>query len=148
MTLHIQYNHQCPSCEAYYIPYDSDVPCPQCGLLEKERFDFIPQAAESLLFNKNAYGSYIPLAWYKGSLGDHILYLLFRLFAGYEKQPPSTDFNEFASEVLSDMQWADQQYLCGHVQGIALRIHQDMQSKSAMPNIDRGEDILGPEQCK
>ena len=129
MTLHIFYDHRCPSCEAFYIPYDADVPCPQCGLLEKERFNYIPLAAESLLFNKREYGSYIPFAWLADSLGDHILFLLFRLFAGYEEQPPSTDFDEFASEVLSKMQWGDQQYLCSHVQGIALRIHQDMQAK-------------------
>lgn len=147
MTLHIHYDHQCPLCEAFYIPYDEDVPCPQCGMLEKERFDYISQATQSILFNKQRYGSYIPPAWYKGSLGDHILYLLFRLFTGYEEQPPSADFNEFASEVLSNMQWGDQQYLCSHVQGIALRVYQDMQAKSAMPT-DREKDKLGPEQCK
>ncbi len=144
MTLHIQYDHRCPSCAAFYIPYDADVPCPQCGLLEEERFDYIPQATASMMFNKQRYGSYIPPAWYKGSLGDHILYLLFRLFAWYEEKTPSTDFNEFASEALSNMQWGDQQYLRGHVQGIALRIHQNMQAKSPMPD-DGGKDEPGPE---
>ncbi|WXG46619.1 MAG: hypothetical protein WED05_08190 [Candidatus Atabeyarchaeum deiterrae] len=62
MTLHINYDHQCPKCEAYYIPYD-DVPCPRCGLVEKERFDHITRATRSLLFNLDNYGSYVPPAW-------------------------------------------------------------------------------------
>jgi hypothetical protein len=39
MTLHIHYTHQCPSCGAYYIPCDKNVPCPRCGVVEQERFD-------------------------------------------------------------------------------------------------------------
>ncbi|MGB9877236.1 MAG: hypothetical protein ACPLPS_05670 [bacterium] len=62
MTLHIHYDHQCPNCGAFYIPYE-DVPCPNCGLMEEERFDFIPQAVESLLYNLHRYGSYFPPAF-------------------------------------------------------------------------------------
>jgi uncharacterized Zn finger protein (UPF0148 family) len=64
LTLHIFYTHQCHKCGAFYIPYDKDVPCPNCGLVEKERFDYIPRATESLNFNLKEYGRYIPPAWY------------------------------------------------------------------------------------
>jgi|SRR6266850_4947743 hypothetical protein len=30
MSLHIHYDHRCVNCGAVYIPYDRDVPCPQC----------------------------------------------------------------------------------------------------------------------
>lgn len=122
VTLHIKYNHQCPRCEAYYIPYDDDVPCPRCGLLEGERFDFIPQAVESMLFNK-AEGSYTPAAWWVGSLADHILRLLFPLFDAFDEEKPE-DFRAFATEWFDQMEWGDQQYLKNHVLGIAVRIHE------------------------
>jgi hypothetical protein len=72
--LHIHYDHQCPTCNAYYIPYDVDVPCPSCGLLEQERFDFISQAVASARFNFKAKDP-VPTAWFAGSLADHILWL-------------------------------------------------------------------------
>lgn len=95
MTLHVTYEHQCPKCAAYYIPYDEVVPCPQCGLIVKDRFDYIEQAAVSMRFNKRE-GSYIPSipsAWLVGSLGDHILSLLFLIFDAYEDEAPD-DFKD------------------------------------------------------
>ena len=86
MTLHVHYDHQCPNCMAYYIPYDKDVPCPCCGFVEQERFDFIPQAAMSAHYNLETQGSYVPGAWYTGSLGDHILSLLFPLLEKYRTE--------------------------------------------------------------
>lgn len=35
MTMHVVYDHECPACEALYIPYDEDVPCPRCGIVEE-----------------------------------------------------------------------------------------------------------------
>ena len=32
MSLHIMYDHQCAKCEAFYIPYEEGVTCPNCGL--------------------------------------------------------------------------------------------------------------------
>lgn len=126
MTLHITYSHQCPACEAFYIPYDDRVPCPKCGLVEEERFDYISQAAASLRFNK-AGGEYTPAAWWVGSLADHILSVLFPLFdARDEGNPP--DFRAFASEQLGRMEWGDQPYLKDHILGIAVRLHETLTS--------------------
>ncbi len=40
MTLHIDYNHNCSECETAYIPYDAEVACPKCGLLEPRPLRF------------------------------------------------------------------------------------------------------------
>ena len=30
------YTHQCSKCEAFYIPYEKDIVCPNCGLNESD----------------------------------------------------------------------------------------------------------------
>ena len=126
MTLHIVYNHKCPECSAYYIPYDKDIPCPRCGLVEKGRYDYISRVLDSMKYNKDLSGCYTPGAWWSGSLGDHILFILFGVFDEFERTGESANFARFANESLSEMQWGDQDYLCGHVQGIAMRIHREL----------------------
>jgi hypothetical protein len=121
MTFHVVYSHQCGGCSAFYIPYDA-VPCPRCGLVEAERFDYIPQATASLRINKESCGSYTPPAWWVGSLGDHILSLLFGLFDGYEAQGQGQSFEGYVTERLAAMRWGDQEYLRDHVRDISLRI--------------------------
>lgn len=120
MTLHISYDHQCPQCAAFYIPYDDEVPCPRCGLVESERINYIQQAAMSLRMNKTK-GSYVPAAWWAGSLGDQVLYRLFILFDAYEKMNPP-DFHAFAASRLEQIKWGDHPYLKDHVVGIAVRL--------------------------
>jgi hypothetical protein len=122
LSLHVTYNHNCPQCNAFYIPYDDKVACPSCGLLEEERFDFISEAAESLKFNAAA-GSYRPPAWWVGCLGDHILSILFALFDTWHKEKPDS-FNEFAAGWVEKVNWGDQQYFKEHVLGIAVRLHE------------------------
>jgi hypothetical protein len=124
MTLHIFYDHACPDCKAEFIPYLHALPCPQCGAVSQEHFDYVPQAAASLAFNLSSYKSYVPPAWYSGSLGDRLLYLLFRLFESFRQQERSPDFSEFAGIFLSQVKWGDHGYLRNHVAGLALRIHE------------------------
>lgn len=126
MTLHVVYNHECPDCGAYYIPYGEDVACPRCGLVEEERFDYIPQAAESVRFNLETYGSYVPPAWWVGSLGDHILLILFHLFETYRKEKENRPFGDFATAMLDQMAWGEQEYLKGHVCAIAMEVHETL----------------------
>ena len=124
MTLHVVYDHKCAQCGAVYIPYDHAVPCPNCGVIEAHRFDYIPQATASLRYNFQTSGSYIPAAWWIGSLGDYCLHLLFHLFENFRKQAAQVDISEFASIFLSGLSWGDQRYLRQHVLGIALRVHE------------------------
>ena len=80
MTIHINNSHKCPSCDAFYVPYEENLPCPKCGKIEKQDFDiFMPLAVESLMFNKKQ-GSFIPPMWIVESFGDHVLHLLFPVF--------------------------------------------------------------------
>ena len=125
MTLHVGFNHQCKTCEAFYIPYDKDVQCPKCGLVESKRLDFIPKAVLSLRFNKYE-GSYTPAAWWVGSFGDHILNILFGLLDAYE-EGKNGSFQDFVSSRLSRLDWGDQEYLQKHVLGIALRVHEELE---------------------
>jgi hypothetical protein len=124
MTMHVVYSHECSGCQAYYIPYDADVPCPRCGLVEEERFDYIPQAAQSMRYNRMDGGSYTPGAWWVGSLGDHILMLLFGMFDAYEAVRDEAPFEQFLDQRLAQMQFGDQEYLRAHLRGIALRVRE------------------------
>jgi hypothetical protein len=126
MTMHVVYSHECPNCKAYYIPYDDAVPCPRCGTVEEERFNYIPQAAASMNVNKTSGGSYTPGAWWVGSLGDHILMLLFGLFDAYEAQQSPTTFEQFIDQRLAQMEWGDQEYMRDHLRGIAIRVRQEL----------------------
>jgi hypothetical protein len=126
MTMHVVYSHECSACKAYYIPYDSDVPCPKCGVVEAERFDYIPQAVASMQVNKRSGGSYTPGAWWVGSLGDHVLSVLFGLFDAYEAQHGRVAFEPFIDTTLDRMKWGDQDYLRVHIRGIALRVREGL----------------------
>lgn len=130
MTLHVEYNHQCASCGAYYIPYDENVPWPNCGLLEDDRFDYIPKAIESILFNLEVFGSYLPPLWFISSLGDYILVILFDVFEHFSKSK-ETDFHTFVKSILSKMEWTKRKYLEKHVHSIALRIHEEIKKKKS-----------------
>lgn len=127
MTLHVVYDHECEACGAFYIPYDDDVPCPKCSLVEANRYDFIPEAVDSLKFNKSQ-GSYRPPAWLVGSLGDHILNLLFGLLDTYEEEKPDS-FREFITSKLIQMDFGDQEYLRNHLLGIAMRVHEELKKR-------------------
>jgi len=120
MSLHIGYDHQCPDCSASYIPYDSDVSCPKCGHMESERFDFVPEAIESMKYNKLD-GKYTPPAWLDGDISDHILLLLFWLFDAYEASD-NINFELFASEWFPELDWQDQQYMCQYMVRLGCRI--------------------------
>ena len=43
-SIQVNNTHRCGGCGAFYVPYDQDVPCPQCGRLEKQRCDFVARA--------------------------------------------------------------------------------------------------------
>jgi hypothetical protein len=123
MTLHVYYEHQCAGCQAFFIPYQPGVRCPKCGQAAAEVFDFVPQAASSLRFNLASYGSYLPPAWYVGSLGDHCLRLLFAAFEAYRTRADQAEgFADCLERKLTSMQWGEQTYMLGHVRDIALKV--------------------------
>ena len=124
MTLHIQYDHECRHCGAYCIPYDK-VPCPRCGRMERKRFDFIPQAAQSALFNLRSQGCYVPAAWWVGSFADHLLLLLFRMLERH-REDASRPFEVVAREEVERMEWGEQEYGKEHLYAMALRVYEEI----------------------
>jgi hypothetical protein len=123
VTVHVYYEHKCAGCQAFYIPYAPGVACPKCGRQESEVFDFIPQAVASLRFNLMTYGSYLPPAWYAGSLGDHCLRLLFAAFEAYRTRPDQAEsFADCLERKLTAMEWGEQVYMLGHLRDIALKV--------------------------
>lgn len=133
MTFHITYDHKCPECGAFYIPYNEEVKCPRCGKKEDETFGFIPKAIASLENNLLRYDSYIPGAWYVSSLADHILLLLFRVFEVYRNKETEKSFRQFSKELLEKNKWKgegkNQEYLKGHVHNISLGIYRRLKEK-------------------
>jgi hypothetical protein len=130
ITPHIDYTHKCPKCDSWYIPYDESVPCPSCGLVEQERFDFISKAVGACRYNLSNFESYIPPAWFVGSLGDHILHLVFPLLEIDRKYSTGQSFSILARSMLEQLEWGDQPYLRDHVYSIALRIHEELEDDS------------------
>ena len=131
MSHHIRYDHQCPNCEALYIPYNQDIPCPRCGLIENERFDFIAQAATSSRHNFRQYGAgiYTPMAWFAGSFADHILLFLFQILDAHHEDEQRRPFPEVAREAVRSMSWGETPYLEEHVYQIACHVYDHLQQK-------------------
>lgn len=132
MTRHVPYDHECPGCGACFIPFEAGLPCPRCGRAAAEAFDFMPQAVASLRFNLDAAGSFLPRAWYVGSLGDHVLKLLFIVFEGFRGRDAAAreePFDAYLDRALGAMRWGDQDYLRTHVRDIARRVRAMMEEE-------------------
>ena len=126
MTLHTFYDHQCPSCEAFYIPYDDVVPCPNCGLVEEERYDFITEAADSVIDNLRHFGSCVPDAWLVDSYGDHILRFVFHILQMLRDGNDGDTIEAIARFVVDRMGWEGQEYAKDHLFAIACRVHEEL----------------------
>jgi hypothetical protein len=126
MSYHVDYSHVCPTCGAYYIPYDENIPCPRCGVVETERFDFIREATASASVNMQEFASFVRPAWWVGSFADHILQILFFVLEHHRQQTPVRNFSEVAQEALTHMEWGDQVYLRDHIHAIACRVREQL----------------------
>ena len=126
LTIHTKHHHSCPDCEVEYLPYDDAVPCPNCGLVEPERFDFISRAVESAQFNTKQNGTYVPLVWSVLSHGDQVLSLLFRLLEHDRNNQSAQPFREVARSQLDSIDWHGQSYYKDYIYEIALRVHNEL----------------------
>jgi len=148
MTLHIDYNHQCPRCGALYIPYGTDVACPQCGHVEKERFDFIPKAADSALHNLRA-GSFIPGSWWVGSFGDHVLHILFMILERHRTGNAEESFETVARRFVDAGKWGNQLYAKEHIFQLACDVHQEINKRPPLPpRMPRPPETRAPKRKK
>jgi hypothetical protein len=103
--------------------------------VEKERFDFIPLAVDSALFNLER-GSYLPPAWWVGTYGDHVLKLVFEMLELHRINDKGEDFETIARSYVDRAKWGDQPYAKEHVFRIACRISEEI--KKRPPVIPRG----------
>ena len=126
MSLHIMYDHQCSKCEAYYIPYEKGIVCPNCSAEENEVFDVVSRLVESANYQMSTTGMYEPLAWWIGSLGDHIALLVFKSLDKFYNQEEK-DFMEIAEIYFNSTDWGSQQYLKNHIRDIANKVYLEIE---------------------
>jgi hypothetical protein len=145
MTRHILYHHRCPRCDEEYIPYDVDVPCPKCGLIEGERFDLISEAVASARSNLSVQGSYVPAAWLLESFADWILYRIFRMLERERQALEGQQFAQIARDILDkEVDWRDQPHLREYVYTIALRVRERLGEGAATATATSAADTLSP----
>jgi hypothetical protein len=126
LTIHSNYHHTCPNCDVEYLPYNDAVPCPNCGLVEPERFDIISRAVSSVQYNLEQNGTYIPLVWTVLSHGDQVLSLIFRLLEHDRNERDEQPFQDWARERLREIDSQGQQYYRDYIFEIAVRVHDEL----------------------
>lgn len=130
MSLHIMYDNQCQQCEAYYIPYKDDVVCPNCGSILEEIYNIVPQLAHSANYQMDMHGFYTPIAWWVGSLGDHIALLIFKVLDKFYTQEEST-FKEIAQEHFNNRDWGSQLYMKNHIIDLSYEVYLEIEKQKS-----------------
>ncbi len=146
MTLHSFYDHKCSKCGEPYIPYDKEVSCPKCGIVEEERFDFVPLATASLVYNLENYGSYLPPAWGESSIGDYLLLILFQLFAEFSCRKRKKDFLAFTEKWLSKIDWGERKHIEKYILSMAVRVNEELQKTLEVRNYKKLEQYFANSQ--
>ncbi|EDZ63761.1 hypothetical protein [Sulfurimonas gotlandica] len=123
MSLHIMYDHQCSKCEAFYIPYEKDVSCPNCGLNEEEIYDIVPQLAHSANYQMDTMGFYTPIAWWTGSFGDYVALIIFQILDAYNNQEEEKEFQEIALDYCNNRTWGNQLYMKDHICNLSHKVY-------------------------
>jgi uncharacterized protein (UPF0297 family) len=137
MSYHIRLDeYKCSECEALYIPYEENLPCPNCKVVpanvSKEYFGFITELIASLRVNKIKNGNYFPDAWYIGSFTDYIQDIIFHIFNALEKQKFNNISNVvnflnstvFVKKYLDSMEWDEESlYRKDYINSIIQKIY-------------------------
>lgn len=109
MSYHIRLEeYNCPSCNALYIPYKINIPCPNCKKIPdnvpREYLSFIDDLITSLRINKIRNGKYLPNAWYIGSFVEYIQSVIFNIFDRLDISKTS-EVEMFVNEYLDSTEW-------------------------------------------
>lgn len=109
MSYHIRLkDYSCPSCNALYIPYKVDLPCPNCKKISnnitKEYFNFINELVISLRINKIKNGRYLPEAWHTGCFSEYVQNVIFHVFDALDKNKKDIVDN-FVNTYLDSIDW-------------------------------------------
>ena len=129
-SIQVNNTHRCAGCGTFYIPYDQDVPCPQCGLVEKQRCDFVPRAVHSLLYNLEHYQTFLPAGWVAQSFADYVLAILLQVFHAYTVSGEEKSFYEFSRETLEKyLDVHGRAYLLDHMHALAMRMSEELRKR-------------------
>lgn len=125
MPIHLNYQGTtCKKCGAEFVACQKDYPCPACGQVTEEFFDFIPATIASMKDHKQLYGSYLPESWFSGSVADVVQRVIFEIFDNYEIEKPK-DFTAFVLEQMETAEWEEgQECLVAQVEEIVLKIYE------------------------
>lgn len=123
MSLHIMYDHQCSKCKAFYIPYEKDIVCPNCGLNEDDIYDIVPQLAHSANYQIDTMGFYTPIAWWTGSFGDYVALIIFQILDAYYNQEDEKEFQEVALDYCNNRTWGKQLYMKNHICNLSHKVY-------------------------
>jgi len=126
MSIHIMYNHQCSKCEAFYIPYEEGVVCPNCGVNEAEVYNIVVDILSSADYQMNKHGFYTPKVWWSGSFGDHVALLIFKALDAFYIQEEKS-FKEFALEHFNNSKWGNQLYMKNHIYELSCKVFVELQ---------------------
>jgi len=128
MSYHIKLEeYRCSNCDALYIPYKVNMPCPNCKKIPdntpEEYLHFIDQIITSLVINKEREGGYLPSAWYVGSFTDFIQDILFNIFYSLNRDKPK-NADKYINEYLDSMEWdEDAPYRKDYIHSIFTEIY-------------------------
>ncbi len=136
MSLHIKYDHQCSKCEAYYIPYEKGIVCPNCGLNEKEVYDLVPRLAYSAKYQMDTMGYYTPVAWWIGSFGDYVALVIFKILDVYYEQKEK-NFREITQDYCDNRTWGSQLYMKDHIRNLSYKVFLELKNKMDLDTKER-----------
>jgi len=126
MTYHIkQEDFQCQECEARFIPFRQEYPCPQCGteVTEESYQDFIDELIHSMRVHKRKYGKYTPGTWIYDTLSEHVQQFCFQVFDYIENRDlvSKTQEREYLNYIVDEQAWQDDMpYIEKHVRDIVM----------------------------
>ena len=125
--IQVNNTHRCAGCGAHYVPYDKVVPCPQCGMVEKARCDFVGTAVRSLLYNLEHYDTFLPSGWVAQSFADYVLAILLQVFHTYAASGTEKSFYEFSRETLEEyVSVSGREYLLEHIHAMGVRMSEEL----------------------
>ena len=123
MSYHIKIPEtKCPKCSAIFISFKKNFKCPKCDEPTDDFTDFVLEIIDVMVYHKKRYGQFFPLAWYTGSMANHILGLILRLFDDLEKAE-QIDPEQFIISWLQKVKWGKDEYLEKHIRDVALEVY-------------------------
>jgi hypothetical protein len=128
MSYHIKKpNYTCKKCSGFYIPFNKDIVCPNCGhpADTENYFDYIDNVASSMKAHKFQYGSFMPPAFYcDGSLAANIQSNCLNIFDLLEVVKPKDEKTWLSNVVTERFEFSDEdKYLAKHITDAVLSLY-------------------------